>query len=70
MNNSLVRTSACEGVEESSVCEGAGYDEAFGSSDESEDFSPLSGRETSAPSLDSEDEGYVEESEEVGVEVG
>ena len=34
--------------EESSVHEGAGYDEAFGSGDESEDFSPSSKRETSA----------------------
>ena len=34
--------------EESSVCEGVGYDEAFGSGDESEDFSPSSGREMSA----------------------
>ena len=34
--------------EESSVCEGADYDEAFGSGVEFEDFSPLSGRETSA----------------------
>ena len=56
--------------EESSVREGAGYDEAFGSGDESEDFSPSSGRETSAQSLDGEDEGYAEGSEEVGVEVG
>ena len=43
--------------EESSVREGAGYDEAFDSGDESEDFSPSSGRETLAQSLDSEDEG-------------
>ena len=56
--------------EESSVCEGAGYDEAFGSGDEFEDFSPSSGRETSAQSLDGEDEGYAEGSEEVGVKVG
>ena len=55
--------------EELSVCKGAGYDEAFGSGDESEDFSPSSGRETSAQSLDGEDECYAEESEEVGVEV-
>ena len=34
--------------EESSVREGAGYDEAFGSGDEPEDFSPSSGRETLA----------------------
>ena len=56
--------------EESSVHEGAGYDEAFGSGVESEDFSPSSGRETSAQSLDGEDEGYAEGSEEVGIEVG
>ena len=51
--------------EESSVCEGAGYDEAFGSGVEFEDFSPSSGRETSAQSLDSEDECYAKKSEEV-----
>ena len=57
--------------EESSVREGAGYDEAFSSGDESEDFSPSLGRETSAQSLNGEDEGYAEGSEEVGVgEVG
>ena len=56
--------------EESSVREGVGYDEAFGSGDEYEDFSPSSGRETSAQSLDGEDECYAEESEEVEIEVG
>ena len=56
--------------EDSSICEGAGYDEAFDSGDESEDFSPSSGRETSAQSLDGEDESYTKGSEEVGVEVG
>ena len=56
--------------EESSVHEGAGYDEAFGSGDESKDFSPSSGRETSAQSLDGEDKHYAEESEEVEIEVG
>ena len=56
--------------EESSISKGAGYDEAFGSSDEFEDFSLSSGREMSAQSLDGEDEGYTEGSEEVGVEVG
>ena len=45
--------------EESSVREGVGYDEAFGSGDESEDFSPSSERETLAPSLDG-DECYIE----------
>ena len=56
--------------EESSVREGAGYDEAFSSGDESEDFSPSSGREMSAQSLDGEDECYTEKSEEVEIEVG
>ena len=56
--------------EESSVSKGAGYDEAFGSGDESEDFSPSSGRETSTQSLDGEDKCYAEESEEVEIEVG
>ena len=37
---------------------------------ESEDFSPSLGRETSAQSLDGEDERYAEESEEVEIEVG
>ena len=36
--------------EESFVRKGAGYDEAFGLGDESKDFSPSSGRETSAQS--------------------
>ena len=56
--------------EESLVREGAGYDEAFDSGDESKDFSPSSGRETLAQSLDGEDECYAEESEEVEIEVG
>ena len=72
MDPSLVDSQMSSNVmsEESSIHEGAGYDEAFDSGDESEDFSPLLGRETSAQSLDSKDEGYVEGSEEVGVEVG
>ena len=56
--------------EESSVCKEAGYDEAFGSGDESKDFSPLSRRETSAQSLDGEDKCYAEECEEVEIELG
>ena len=44
--------------EESSVREGAGYDETFGSGDELEDFSPSSERETSARSPDG-DESYT-----------
>ena len=49
--------------EQSSVREGAGYDEAFGSGVESEDFSPSSGRETSTQSFDGEDECYAEDLE-------
>ena len=45
--------------EESSVHEGAGYDEAFGSGDEPEDFSPSSEREMSARSPNG-DEIYTE----------
>ena len=37
--------------EESLVREGAGYDEAVGSGDESEDFSPSSERERRRPDL-------------------
>ena len=51
--------------EQSSIHEGAGYDEAFGSGDESEGFSHLSERETSAQSLDGDVESYAKESEEV-----
>ena len=53
--------------EQSSVREGVGYDKAFGSGVESEDFSPSSRREASAQSLDGEDECYVEDLE---IEVG
>ena len=72
MDPSLVGSQmSSDGIsEESSVREGAGYDEAFSSGDESEDFSPSSGRETLAQSLDGEDECYAEESEEVEIEVG
>ena len=56
--------------EESSVRKEAGYDEAFGSRNESKDFSPSSRRETSAQSLDGEDECYAEECEEVEIELG
>ena len=54
--------------EESSVREGAGYDETFGLNDESEDFSPSSEREMSAQSPDGEYESYAEGSEEVEVD--
>ena len=72
MDPSLVGSQmSSDGIsEESSVREGAGYDEAFSSGDESEDFSPSSGRETSAQSLDGEDKCYAEKSEEVEIEVG
>ena len=56
--------------EESSVREGAGYDEAFGLGDEFEDFSPSLGRETSTQSLDGEDKCHAKESEEVEIEIG
>ena len=45
--------------EESLVREGAGYNEVFGSGDESEDFLPSSERRTSARSPDG-DEGYTD----------
>ena len=50
MDPSLIgsQMSSDASCEESSVYEGAGYDEAFGSGDESEYFSPESERETSA----------------------
>ena len=51
--------------EELSIREGAGYDEAFGSSDEFEVFSPSSKREMSAQSPDGDIESYAEGSEEV-----
>ena len=53
--------------EESSVSEGAGYDKAFSSGVEFEDFSPSLGRETSAQSLDGKDECYAKDLE---IEVG
>ena len=53
--------------EESSVYEGSGYDETFGSGDDSEDFSPSLEREMSAQYPDGEDESYTKGSEEVGV---
>ena len=61
MDPSLVgsQMSSDASCEESSVREGAGYDEAFGSGDESEDFSPSSERKTSAQSPDG-DESYTE----------
>ena len=69
MDPSLVgsRMSSDAMSEELSLREGAGYDEAFGLGVELEDFSPLSGRETSAQSLDGEDECYAEDLE---IEVG
>ena len=51
--------SSDESCEESSVHKGAGYNEAFGFGDESEDFLPLSERGTSARSPNG-DESYTE----------
>ena len=51
--------------EKSSVREGAGYDETFGSGDESEGFSPSSEREKLAQTPNGDDESYAERSEEV-----
>ena len=61
MDPSLVGSQMLSDVscEESPVREGAGYDETFGSGDESEDFLPSSERETSARSPDG-DESYTE----------
>ena len=56
--------------EESSVREGAGYDEAFGSGDESEDFSLSSERGTSARSPDSNESCTGEDEVEDEVEKG
>ena len=69
MDLSLVGSQMSSDVmsEESSIYEGVGYDEAFSSGVESEDFSPSSGRETSAQSLDGKDECYAEDLE---IEVG
>ena len=50
--------------EQSSVCDGKGYDEVFGSGDEFKGFLHSLERETSAHSPD-EDESYTGESEEV-----
>ena len=51
--------------EESSVREGASYDETFGLGDEFEDFSPSLEKETSAQSPDGDVKSYAEGSEEV-----
>ena len=61
MDPSLVgsQMSSDASCKESSVREGASYDEAFGSGNESEDFSPSSERKTSAQSPDG-DESYTE----------
>ena len=66
MNLSLVGSQMSSEVtsEQSSVCEGVGYDEVFGSSHEAEDFSWLLERETSAQSPDNDVESYDEENEE------
>ena len=56
--------------EESSVCKGVGYDEAFGSGDESEDFSLSSKRGTSAQSPDGNESCTGEDEVEDEVEKG
>ena len=56
--------SSDEKSQQSSVRDGAGYDEVFGSGDESEGFSHSSERETSAQSPD-DGESYIGKSEEV-----
>ena len=65
MDSSLVGSQMSSDAmsEELLVREGAGYDEAFDSGVESEDFSPSLGRETSAQSLDGKDECYAEDLE-------
>ena len=50
--------------EQSPVRDGAGYDEVFGSGQESDDFSESSGRKTSAQSPSDDVEDYVEGVEE------
>ena len=66
MNLSLVGSQMSSEVtsEQSSVCEGVGYDEVFGSGHEAEDFSWSLERETSAQSPDDEVKSYDEENEE------
>ena len=57
--------------DQSSVCDGAGYDEVFGSGYESRSFSELLERETSAQSPDEEVGSYGDEGqEEVGGKEG
>ena len=56
--------SSDEKSEQSSVCDGASYDEVFGSGDESEGFSRSSEREMSAWSPN-DDESYTGESKDV-----
>ena len=65
MNLSLVgsQMSSEATSEQSSFCEGAGYDEVFGSGYEAEDFSWSSERETSAQSPDDDVKSYDEENE-------
>ena len=72
MDLSLVgsQMSSDASCKESSVLEGVGYDKAFGSGDESENFSPSLKRETLAQSLDDDVESYAEGSEVVEDEWG
>ena len=54
-----------EKSEQSSIHDGAGYDEVFSSGDESKGFSRSSERETLTQSPDDDVESYTEENEEV-----
>ena len=74
MDSSLVGSQMSSDVlsEQSSVHDGAGYNEVFGSSQDSDGFSRSSERETSAQSPGDDVEGYVEgvEEEIVGEDEG
>ena len=61
MDPSLVgsQMSSDASSDQSSVCDGAGYNEVFGSGQESDNFSESSGRETSAQSPSDDVEDYV-----------
>ena len=67
VGSQMLSDASCE---ESSVCEGAGYDETFGSGHELEDFSLSSERGTSARSLDSNESCTGEDEVKDGVEKG
>ena len=72
MDPSLVgsQMSSDETSEQSSIREGVGYDEVFGSGDEFESFLQSSERETSAQSPDNDVKSYVKENEKEVVDEG